>query len=134
MIPDYDKQTNPRWPNYLDGPTERSRAVARMYRAHLRAVRPDLCDQADATAAQFGEHWMLEREQTVDPDQEMTTAEAAALVNVPANTLHKWAAMNHPDDPTRKLLPRFKKRGRERTFLAGQVMEAAVTVRRAQLP
>lgn len=130
MIPDYDRQTNPRWPNHLDGPTQRARAVARMYRAHLRAVRPDLCDQADATAAQFGESWPLERPDVIDPDRELTTTEAAELVNVPANTLHKWAGMNHPDDPDRPLLPRFKKRGRERTFLAGQVLEAAAIVGR----
>lgn len=134
MIPDYDRQTNPRWPNHLDGPTARARAVARMYRAHLRAVRPDLCDQADATAGQFGESWPLERPEVIDADRELTTAEAAALVNVPANTLHKWAAANHPDDPDRPLLPRFKKRGRERTFLAGQVLEAAAIMRRQQQP
>lgn len=130
MIPDYDKQTNPRWPNFTDGPTQRARAVARMHRALLRSVRPDLADQADATAAGFGETWMLEREQLVEPEQEMTAAEAAALVNVTPNTLHKWAAMNHPDDPSRPLLPRFKKRGRERTFLAGHVLAAAALMRR----
>ncbi len=132
MNPDYDKQTNPRWPNWTEGPTDRSRAVARMYRAMLNTARPDLCQQADDTATGFGETWMLEQPDTINPDQELTAAEAAALINVPPNTLHKWAAMNHPDHPDRPLLPRFGKRGRERTFIAGKVLEAAVAVQRAR--
>ncbi|MFJ1539309.1 hypothetical protein ACIODS_12270 [Micromonospora chalcea] len=130
MTPDYDKQTNPRWPNWLDNPTQRARTVARMYRAHLRAARPDLCDQADETASQFGETWMLEREEPIDPDRELTTAEAAALVNVPPQRIREWACLNRRDDPNRKVLPRFGKRGRETLYLAGQVLEAAALVRR----
>ncbi|MFY1595474.1 hypothetical protein [Micromonospora sp. WMMD737] len=130
MTPDYDKQTNPRWPNYLDNPTHRARAIARMYRAHLRAARPDLCDQADATAASFGETWPLDREDVIEPDRELTTAEAAELVNVTPLMIRKWACANHPDDPTRKVLPRFDKRGRETIYLAGQVLEAVAVMRR----
>lgn len=132
MIPNYDKQTNPRWPSYLDNPTVRARAVARMYRAHLRAVRPDLADQADATAAGFGETWPLEREEVIEPDRELTTAEAAALVNVPPATIRKWACANHPDHDG-KLLPRFTRRGRETVYLAGRVLEAAALARRGRV-
>ncbi|MFC0504244.1 hypothetical protein [Micromonospora costi] len=132
MKPDYDRQTNPRWPNHLDDATHRARAVARMYRAHLRAVRPDLCDQADATAAGFGEDWMLDRPEVIEPDRELTTAQAAELVNVSPLTIRKWACLDHPDDPTRKLLPRFDKRGRETVYLAGQVLEAVAVLRRAK--
>ena len=134
MKPDYDRQTNPHWPNYLDDPLQRARKIARMYRAHLNTTNPNLCQQADQTATSFGETWMLEREPTINPDDELTAAEAAALVNVTPNTLHKWAAMNHPDHPDQPLLPRYGKRGRERTFIAGKVLEAAALVRRAQLP
>lgn len=132
MKPDYDRQTNPRWPNHLDTPVHRARAVARMYRAHLRAVRPDLCDQADATAASFGEDWMLDRPEIIEPDRELTTAEAAALVNVTPQRIREWACLNHPLDPGRALLPRFAKRGRETVYLAGQVLEAAAVIRRAR--
>ncbi|MFD6565375.1 hypothetical protein [Micromonospora profundi] len=132
MTPDYDRQTNPRWPSHLDNPTHRARRIAGMYRALLNSARPDLCRQADETAASKGETWMLERETLIDPDREVTAAEAAELVNVPPNTLHKWAALNHPDEPDRPLLPRYGKRGRERTFIAGKVLEAAAVMRRAQ--
>ncbi|MCX5066637.1 hypothetical protein OOJ91_12185 [Micromonospora lupini] len=132
MIPDYDRQANPRWPNHLDNPTHRARAVARMYRAHLRAARPDLCDQADGTARRFGETWPLEREELIEPEQELTTAEAAALVNVPPATIRKWACLDHPERPGEKLLPRFKKRGRETVYLAGKVLEAVAVLRRAK--
>lgn len=132
MTPDYDRQTNPRWPNHLDNPTHRARAVARMYRAHLRAVHPDLCDQADQAAATFGESWMLERADVIEPDRELTTAEAAELVNVPPATIRKWACLDHPERPGEKVLPRFNRRGRETVYLAGKVLEAAAFLRRAK--
>ncbi|MEU3452155.1 hypothetical protein ABZ671_00730 [Micromonospora sp. NPDC006766] len=128
MIPDYDKQTNPRWPNHLDGPTQRARRVAGMYRAHLRAARPDLSDQADETAASFGETWMLERPEIIEPDRELTTAEAAALVNVTPRTIRDWACLDRRDGEG-KVLPRFGKRGRETVYLAGKVLEAAALIR-----
>lgn len=128
MIRDYDRQTNPRWPNPLDTPTLRARAVARMYRAHLRAARPDLCDQADQTAAGFGEDWMLERPEVIEPDRELTTAQAAALLNVPARTIRDWACLDRADGQG-KVLPRFAKRGRETVYLAGSVLAAAALIR-----
>lgn len=132
MNPDYDKQTNPRWPHHLDNPVHRARAVARMYRSRLRALDPDACDDCDLTAATFGETWMLNRETLVEPSKELTTAEAAYLVNVHPDTIRKWACMNHPDRPDEKLLPRFKKRGRQRTYLAGKVLEAAARISQAR--
>lgn len=132
MNPDYDKQTNPRWPHGLDNPTQRARRIALMYREHLRTAARHLADDCDGVARAYGETWAFEREELLDPTRELTTAEAARLVNVHPDTIRKWACMDHPADAEQKLLPRFKKRGRERTYLAGQVMEAAATIRRAQ--
>ncbi len=132
MKPDYDRQTNPRWPNHIDDPTQRARAIARMYRAHLRAAHPDLAEQADTTAAGFGETWMLERQPVIEPHQELTATEAAALVNVAPKTIHNWAYLDHPENPHQKLLPKFKKRGRERTYLAQDVLAAKAALLRAR--
>ncbi|RKR92796.1 hypothetical protein BDK92_7278 [Micromonospora pisi] len=128
----FDRLINPAWPNPTDGPAQRARAIARMYRTHLRAQNTRLCDQADEVAAEFGETWMLEREQLVEPEQEVTTAEAAELVHVQPHTIRQWATAKHPEDQSKTLLPRFGRRGKETLYLAGAVLEAALAVRRAQ--
>lgn len=133
MNPDLDRQPrrNP-WPNPVDTPLDRARRIAGMYRSRLRAFDSVACDILDETAVSFGEDWMLERPNVVDPSREITTGEAAELVHVHPDTIRKWACAAHPTDPGRPLLPRFKMRGRERTYLAGQVLEAAAVIRRAQ--
>jgi hypothetical protein len=129
--PALDRQDRQRaWPNPVDTPLDRARRIAGMYRARLRALDRDACDELDDTAASFGETWMLEKPDIVDPDRELTTAEAAELLNVPVQRIRNWACLNHPEQPGQPLLPRFKMRGRERTYLAGQVLAAAVLMRR----
>ncbi|PZG10295.1 hypothetical protein C1I95_28145 [Micromonospora craterilacus] len=130
MTPDHDKPTNPRWPNPLDEPLHRARAAGRMYRQLLRTARPDLCQQADDTLSSFGETWMLERPEVIEPDREVTTAEAAALANVTPLKIRKWASTDRKDQPGVRILPRFDKRGRETVYLAGHVLEAASLVKR----
>jgi hypothetical protein len=131
--PGYDEQPRRgKWPNNVDTPLDRARKIAGMYRARLRALDTAACDDCDDTAAGFGETWMLERPDLVDPDRELTTAEAAELVNVPVQRIRKWACADHPERTGEALLPRFKMRGKERTYLAGSVLEAAATMRRRQ--
>lgn len=66
-----------RWPFPGDNPLVRARKVAQMYRAHLRALSVDLCDEADATAVQFGETWAVPQVVTVDDHMLLTPAQAA---------------------------------------------------------
>lgn len=129
--PDLDRQDrrNP-WPNPVDTPLDRARKIAGMYRAHLRAAAPALCAQADEVAVSFGETWMIEKPDIVDPDAELTTAEAADLVRVSVRRIRDWAQAEHPEKPSEPLLPRFKMRGRERTYLAVNVLAAAAAMRR----
>ncbi len=131
MDPDLDHQDrrNP-WPWPVDTPLDRARKVAGMYRQHLLTAAPAVCAGLDDTVRGFGEDWLLEREQAIEPDRELTTAEAADLVRVPIKRIREWACATHPDDRAQPLLPRFKMRGRERTYLAGDVFAAAAAMRR----
>jgi hypothetical protein len=131
MKPGYDEQprSNDRsWAG--SAPLDRARTVALMYRARLRALDTEACNQADQVAVGYGETWMVEKLDIVDPDAEVTTAEAAELVKVPARQIRDWACFDHPERPGEPLLPRFKMRGRERTYLAVNVLAAAAAVRR----
>lgn len=121
------------WPYPLDQPVDRARKIAHMYRARLRTLDVGACDLIDQTAVSFGEDWMVEKQDVVDPDRELTTAQAAELVHVHPETIRKWACATHPTNRDQPLLPRFKKRGRERTYLAKHVLAAATTVKQAQL-
>jgi hypothetical protein len=129
MNPDLNRQNRGVWPNAVDTALDRARRVAGMYRARLRALDRQACNELDDTAAAFGETWMLERPDIVDPDRELTTVQAAELVNVPVQRIRNWACLNHPDYPDQRLLPRFKMRGRERTYLAVNVLAAAALMR-----
>ncbi|GGN39562.1 hypothetical protein FHR83_006691 [Actinoplanes campanulatus] len=135
MKPDLDRQPrrNQRtWPNNIDTPLDRARRIAGMYRARLHALNPEACDDCDQTAADFGETWMLERPDIVEPDRELTTTEAAELVQVSPDLIRKWACQKHPTTPGLNLLPRYGWRGRERTYIAGKVFEAAALARVGQ--
>lgn len=129
---DQQPKRNP-WPGGRDTPVGRARRIAGMYRARLRALDLDACAQCDEVAASFGETWMLERPDLVDDDRELTRAEAADLVDVHPDTIARWAGTRHPDDPDRMLLPRFGWRGKQRTYIAGKVREAAALAKRRQL-
>lgn len=134
MNPDLDEQgRRGAWPWPLDNEVDRARKVAMMYRERLRTLSRPACDQADEVAAGFGEDWMLAKPQRVEENQELTTVEAAQLVKVTVDKIRKWACADHPERPGEPLLPRFKKRGKERTYLAQHVLAAAAAVRRAQL-
>lgn len=129
MNPDLDRQDRSNlWAAATD--LDRARRIALMYRARLRTLNRDACTQADETAASFGETWMLDRLDIVNPDDVVTTAQAAELVRVPIERIRKWACANHPERPNEPLLPRAARRGRERTFLAVHVLAAAAAMRR----
>jgi len=118
------------WPWPVDTPLDRARRVAGMYRARLNLLGPESCAEADQLMRDYGETWMLDKPDIVNPDQELTTAQAAELVNVPVARIRKWACADHPERPGKPLLPRFKMRGKERTYLAENVLAAAAAMRR----
>ena len=78
MNPDLDKQpSRNRWPYPGDNPLVRARKVAQMYRARLRALNEEACDQADAAAQQFGETWVVPKVVTAHDDDLLDPADAA---------------------------------------------------------
>lgn len=91
MKPGLDRQSrrNP-WPHEGDTPLQRARRIALAYRQHLKTANPDLCRAVDDMAAGFGEQWVLEQLVTVESDQLLTTAEAAELAGVDAETIRQW--------------------------------------------
>ncbi len=133
MNPDLDRQQNRnRWPFPDDSPVQRARHIAIMYRTRLRAVDRAAADDCDATARQFGETWIAPEAVAYPDDKEVTTDEAASMANVTVDTIRQWACMPHPEKPGEPLLPRFGKRGRQRTYIARKVREAAAAVTRAK--
>jgi hypothetical protein len=132
VIADHDRKVNPQWPWPDETPATRARRLARAYRAVAARADPHATRTVDQRAAGWGETWMLDTEQTVDDDRELTTAEAAELVNVAPQTIRKWACLNHPEQPGRKLLPRFGRRGRETLYIAADVRAAAAALIRTQ--
>lgn len=132
MNPDLDQQGRTRWPFPGDTQLDRARKIAQMYRTRLRALNTDACDDADRTAAEFGETWVTPQLAVVDDADAITGDEAADLVNVTEDVIRQWACTDHPEKPGEMLLPRFGWRGRKRTYLAGQVREAAGAVMRAK--
>ena len=118
------------WPNPADSALDRARRIVTMYRTYLAQLDPTAAAAVDATCASYGETWMLETPDLIDPDQQLTTAEAAELARVPAARIRTWACTPHPEKPGQMLLPRFERRGREQTYIAIHVLAAASLMRR----
>jgi hypothetical protein len=77
MNPERNQQGRTRWPYPGDTPLVRARKIAQMYRARLRALSVDACDEADATARQFGETWVAPKVITALDDDLLDPADAA---------------------------------------------------------
>lgn len=122
----------PKWPYAGDSEVERARKVALMYRQHLRAQSVDICDQADRTAVAFGEAWAAPHIVAYEPEDAITTIQAAELVGVTSEMIRHWARLPHPDDSSLPLLPRARRRGREMTYRVMHVEAALEAYRRSQ--
>jgi hypothetical protein len=139
MNPHLDRQSRQppgRWPYPTDDATDRARRVALMYRERLRTLGTHgraAADQCDEVAVGFGETWMVETPVVIDPDRELTGDLAAELVRVSESTIRKWATQTeHPEQPGQPLLKPFGWHGRRRTYLARDVLAAAVALARAR--
>lgn len=118
------------WPWPEDLPVDRARRIANSLLALLSA---DEAARHVATARRLGETWLGAYLLTYTPDQAITTAEAAQLLSVSEDTIRQWACKPHPDDPTRPLLPRAGRRGRQQTYLVRCLFDAAQHARSRRL-
>lgn len=115
----------PRWPFPGWTPLAIRTHVAGVYREHLRLNNRSLCDHVDEVMVGFGQLWVVPRPAVIDPAQAVTADLAAELVSRPETTIRWWATLPHPTIAGRALLPRYGWEGRRRTYLAGDVIEAA---------
>lgn len=122
-----DTTTEPRWPFPQDTPLQIARQVARAYRECLNSADTKLCATVDARMAGFGQKWMLDVEALRQDGDLVTTREAAELAGVTEAKIRQWAAVMHPCVAGKRLLPHGPKRGRERTYVAADVLAAART-------
>jgi hypothetical protein len=122
-----------RWPYPHDTLLTIARKVAIAYRTHLHTANPKVCEAVDDAMRGFGQLWVVPTPVLDDGLSEVTTKEAAELVGVGVATIRQWACTPHPADQARMLLPRFKMRGRERTYLTQDVIDAKATADRVPL-
>lgn len=90
MNPDLDRQPRQpsgRWPYPGDTPLVRARKVAQMYRARLRALSTDACDDADNAAVGFGETWVVPRVLTYTDRDWLKPADAADYLCISVEAL-----------------------------------------------
>lgn len=114
------------WPWPGDTPTERARRIANSLLGLLSAPeRALMVERAHA----LGETWLGETLVIHEPDETITTRDAAAMLSVGEDTIRSWAARAHPDDPDRPLLPRAGWRGGFRTYKVADLLEAARIIR-----
>lgn len=128
-----DTKSTEKWPWSGDNSITRARKVALAYRAALGLNNRTLRDQIDETMIAYGQTWVTDQEIVTESDgmDAVTTNEAASLAHVPPYEIRRWACMPDPRNPERMLLPRFKKSGREMTYLVANVVSAAEYVRGA---
>lgn len=113
------------WPDPRDNAIVRARRVAAAYRHYLAIASPVLCRELDETMRTRGQWWIVPRTQVYQDDDAITADLAAELVSKSEGTIRRWAATPHPDMPGRMLLPRHGWDGSRRTYLVGDVREAA---------
>lgn len=108
----------------------RARRVALAYRAHLERVDPQACAAVDELMRTHGQFWAFGSLQVHDDGDAVNTAEAAELASVREETIRRWACTPHPQHPERMLLPRFRRSGRQMTYLVQHVREAVSVMER----
>lgn len=77
------------WPWRGDSQAARLRRITHAYRARLARVAPDECAELDAIMRKLGQHWVIPRPVTIDPQAWVSAADAAELAAVDAATIHR---------------------------------------------
>lgn len=116
-----------------DTALQRARSIARAYRQHLRTTNPAVCAALDDAVTAAGEAWWLvEHEITIEPDELLSTAEAAKLANVGQGTIRQWRKRGYIDrhGQHRHLEPKGRDHRGWPLFLAADILEITAATRR----
>jgi hypothetical protein len=121
------------WPHPGDTALQRARRIALAYRQHLRVANRTLADALDEAAVAYGETWVAEEVVTVGPDEKVSTAAAAALAGVTAETVRQWRKRGYMANGVRVWLARagLDERGWP-LFRAADVLAAAAATRQTR--
>lgn len=115
-----------------DTELQRARRVAIAYRQHLRTANPGAAAALDDAVTAAGEGWWLvEQEVTVDPDDLLSTADAAQLASVRPGTVRQWRKRGFYDQygHHRRLTPAGHDRRGWPQFRAADILAAAAATR-----
>lgn len=113
------------WPWPADTSLDIARRLLQSYRDVLQRMNPEVCEQLDAQAVQFGQEWVVPRSEPVDPDDLMPAADIAALFGIDVDVIHKWAHRGHIEK-------RANAEG-ARVFRVGDVLDYQARTRRERL-
>ena len=75
------------WPYPGDSPTTRAKRVALAYREQLRQAAPGRCELLDHSMRDYGQHWVITRPVTVEPDAWVDAKHAAEIAAMSLSTL-----------------------------------------------
>ena len=113
------------WPWPQDLPVDRARRIANSLLAQLDHLDHDEAAHNVAAAHRLGQTWLGSTLVTYEPDQAITTRQAAALLCVSEGVIRMWACTQHPTRPGQALLARAGRRGREQTYIVRSLYDAA---------
>lgn len=127
-----DAGVNDPWPWPADLPVDRARRIANSLLAELAEIRPEHARQHVAAAHRLGQTWLGSTLVTHEPDQAITTREAAEMLCVSEGVIRLWACTPHPTRPDVMLLARAGRRGRQQTYIVRNLLNAAYEASRAK--
>lgn len=83
------------WPWPADTPLDIARRIAQAYRTQLANSDPEACEVLDASAAEYGQTWILPNTVHFDEDDIVLAPEAAELAGVTTQVVFQWAYRGH---------------------------------------
>lgn len=111
----------PDWPYKGDSPVARARRVAHAYRAVAEQHAPDATAQLDARIMAVGETWAVPYPVPTDPDEWLSSRDAAAVACVNEAQLRVYRSRG---------LITGRKRGRGFEYRAGDIHQLITAVRK----
>lgn len=110
------------WPWPADTSLDIARRLLQSYRQALMSIDPESCRLIDVHAATVGQGWVAPKVETVDLDDLVVAADAAALAGVTVQVIRQWAYRGY--------IPRHHAAGHPTRHRVGDVLDHVAKVRR----